>query len=352
MSSQNGSNNLVPRRQLGINGPLVPAMGFGLMMVSGHGYGAKPENESIFTLLDRAVEIGATFWDSSDMYTGNEEALAQWFKKTGKRDQIFLASKFGYVPGSKTLEINSSAEYCKKACNRTLQALDIDCIDLYYAHNVDTVTPIEETMRALIELQQEGKIKHIGLSMVSSTALRRAVKIAPVAAYQPTYSLFTRDIEGNDGTDALATCRELGIAVVCASPLGRGILTPTFSQKSTTAAPEEGDMRAKMMPQFQSGAAEKNQEIVRKLEEIAARKGCTVAQLALAWLLKQGDDVIPIPGTKHVAYLESNMDALGIVLSDEEEAEMRAIVDTTPVVGGVVPDAFKSFLYRDTPDEA
>ncbi|KAJ3496809.1 hypothetical protein NLG97_g2385 [Lecanicillium saksenae] len=333
MMSQNELGRKVARRQLGRNGPLVPAMGFGLMMVSSHGYGAKPDNESIYALLDRAVELGATFWDSSDLYTGNEEALAQWFKRTGKRDQIFLASKFGYVSGSKTLEIDSSAEYCKMACNRTLQALGIDCIDLYYAHNVDTVTPIEETMRALVELQREGKIKHIGLSMVSSTALRRAVKIAPVAAYQPAYSLFTRDIEGADGTNTLATCRELGIAV-----------------GSATSAPEEGDMRAKMMPQFQSGAAEKNRDIVRKLEGIAAHKGCTVAQLALAWLLKQGDDVIPIPGTKHAKYLESNMAALQLDLSDEEEAEMRGIVDATPVVGGVVPDAFKSFLYRDTPE--
>lgn len=190
--------------------------------------------------------------------------------------------------------------------------------------------------------------------MVSSAALRRAVKIAPVAAYQPVYSLFTRDIESASGTHALATCRDLGIAVVCASPLGRGILTPTFSQQDPTAAPAEGDVRAKMMPQFQAagGAAEKNQALVRTLEAVAARKGCgSVAQLALAWLLKQGEDVIPIPGTKHVKYLENNMAALGIELSDEEEAEIRAIVDTTPVTGGALPDAFRSFIFRDTKQE-
>lgn len=195
-----------------------------------------------------------------------------------------------------------------------------------------------------------GKIKHIGLSMVSSTAIRRAAKIAPVAAYQPAYSVFDRDIEGKAGTDALATCRELGIAVVCATPLGRGILTSAFSQNGAPP-PKDGDMRAKMMPQFQPGAAEKNMDVARQLETVALRKGCTLSQLALAWLLKQGDDIIPIPGTKQIKYLESNMAALEIALTDEEEYEIRAVVDRTPVTGGIVPDAFKSFIYRDTKEE-
>ncbi|OJJ42533.1 hypothetical protein ASPZODRAFT_2119634 [Penicilliopsis zonata CBS 506.65] len=336
-------------RPLGKNGPLVPAIGFGLMMMTDTKYGAVPEKDARLALLDRAVEIGATFWDTSDLYGDNEELLAQWFKRSGKRDQIFLASKFGYVRGSKTMEIDTSYEACKNACNMTLDTMEIDHLDLYYVHNVDTVTPIEQTMRALVELQTEGKIKHIGLSMVSSNTLRRAVKVAPVAAYQPEYSLFDRAIEGPAGTDVLATCRELGIAVVCATPLGRGILTSTFSQGG--AIGDNTDLRGKMLPRFQDGAREHNANLAGKIKTIADRKGCSLSQLALAWLLKQGDDIFPIPGTRRVKYLEENMGALGVSLSDEEEAEMRAIVDQGHVSGGSVPDAFAAYIFRDTKSE-
>ncbi|KAF9249340.1 hypothetical protein DTO013E5_8530 [Penicillium roqueforti] len=336
-------------RPLGKNGPLVPAIGYGMMVMTSPSYGASLEDDQRLALLDRAVEIGATFWDTADMYGDNEKLLAQWFKRSGKRDQIFLASKFGYVKGSHTLEIDTSAAYTKKACYSTLENLGIEYLDLYYVHNVDKVTPIEETMRALVELQAEGKIKHIGLSVVSSSTIRRAAKIAPITAYQPGYSLFERLIEGPEGTHALATCRELGIAIVCATPLGRGILTSGFSQGKAIGA--EADIREKMMPQFQDGAKEHNADLARQIKIVADRKGCSLSQLALAWLLKQGDDIFPIPGTKRIKYLEDNMGALDVNLTDEEEAEIRALVEKTPVVGSSVPDAFTGMLFRDTKEE-
>lgn len=185
--------------------------------------------------------------------------------------------------------------------------------------------------------------------MVSSKAIRRAVKIGVVTAYQPAYSLFERGIEGSEGTDALATCRELGIAVVCATPLGRGILTSTFS--GGNAVGDDTDIRGKMMPQFQDGAREHNAKLASEIKVIADKKGCSLSQLALAWLLKQGDDIFPIPGTRRIEYLEDNMAALNVSLTDREEAEIRAVVDKTPVAGGAVPDAFKNFIYRDTKEE-
>ncbi|OKL60883.1 hypothetical protein UA08_03876 [Talaromyces atroroseus] len=320
------SSKFLTPRPLGKNGPLVPALGFGLMMMTAPSYGALPADDERFALLDRAVEIGAMFWDTSDLYGDNEELLAKWFKKTGKRDQIFLASNFGYVRGSTTLEIDSSPQYCKKACDVTLKVLGIDYIDLYYAHNVDTVTPIEETMRALLELQAEGKIKHIGLSMVSSKALRRAAKIGTVAAYQPAYSLFDRKIEGSEGTNAFATCRELGIAIVAATPLGRGLLTSRFSSGGSVG--DDTDVRGRAMPRFLEGQREQNAHVAAQIKVVADRKGCSLPQLALAWLLRQGDDVFPIPGGK-----------------------IRAIVDKAPVAGGAVPAQFTELLFRDTKEE-
>lgn len=182
--------------------------------------------------------------------------------------------------------------------------------------------------------------------MVSGNTLRRAAKIAPVAAYQPGYSLFERAIEGPEGTNALAVCRELGIAIVCATPLGRGVLTPTFSQGGAISSGT--DVRTKMMPQFQDGARQHNAALATQIKGVADRKGCTLPQLALAWLLKQGDDMFPIPGTRRIEYLEDNMGALDVSLTDEEEAELRHIVDNKPVSGGSVPDAFAGFIFRDT----
>lgn len=200
-----------------------------------------------------------------------------------------------------------------------------------------------------VEHVSEGKIKHIGLSSVSSATLRRAAKIAPIAAVQTEYSVFSRDIEGDAGTNLLATCRELGVAVVVACPLGRGLLTSTFSQGKDVG--DSKDMRPKSMPRFQEGNRQANVELVAQFKAFADRKGCTVSQLALAWLLKQGDDIFPIPGTKKIKYLEENWGALQIRLTDEEEEDIRAFAEKAELAGGTVPEAFAHYLFRDTKEE-
>lgn len=198
-------------------------------------------------------------------------------------------------------------------------------------------------------MSSEGKIKYIGLSTISSTTLRRAYKVAPVTAVQIEYSLFTRDIEGPSGTDLLATCRELGVAIVCSSPLSRGLLTSKFSKGQLLT--DEADMRSKFMPRFQDGNREHNEKIVTQFKSLADKKGCTISQLGLAWLMKQGDDIFPIPGTRQLKYLKDNLGALDISLKDEEEAEIRAFVEKTEVAGWVVLPAYKSYIFRDTKEE-
>ncbi|KAF9895256.1 hypothetical protein FE257_000158 [Aspergillus nanangensis] len=335
----------IPHHQLGKNGPMIPAMGFGLMGMS-HSYGAIPSDEERFVLLDRAVELGATFWDSSDLYGDNEELLGKWFRRTGKREEIFLATKFSYVKGGKPLEVDSSGAYCKRACAESLRQLGVD----YYLHSANPKTPIEETMRALADLQAEGKIKHIGLSNVSSTTLRRAYKIAPVAAVQAEYSLFTRDAEGPAGTNLLTTCRELGVAVVANSPLGRGLITQNFRNGETIT--DTQDVRSRFMPRFQGDNRERNIQILQGFTALAEKKDCTVSQLALAWLLKQGDGVFPIPGTKKLRYLEENWGALGISLTDNEEKEIRAFAEMNEMAGPQIPAMFADHLFRDTVEES
>lgn len=332
--------------RLGKDGPLVPAIGFGLMGLSSHSYGPPPEDADRFAILDRAWELGARFWDSSDLYGDNEEFVGKWFQRTGKRDDIFLATKFGFVKGGKAYEVDSSAEYCKKACAESLRVLGVEHIDLYWLHNANPKTPIEETMRAMVELQKEGKIKYIGLSGVSSTTLRRACKVAPVSAIQADYTVFSREIEGPAGSDLLSTCRELGVSIVAATPLGRGILTNTFESGKTEYS--DTDNRPQYMPRFQGENLNANIDLVKRFKSFAEKKGCTIAQLALAWLLKQGEDIIPIPGTKKMKYLEENWGALEVELSDEEEREIREFGESTGFSGLSAPPQFLAYLYRDT----
>ncbi|KAK8052477.1 aldo-keto reductase [Apiospora rasikravindrae] len=340
-------------RTLGKNGPKIPALGYGLMLIGAPAYGAVPQDNDRFAILDKALKLGATFWDTSDLYGDCEQLLKQWFQRTGKRDEIFLATKFGYVNGMEgkvmQFQFDTSYEYTKKACQASLDAMGTDYIDLYYVHQVDNITPIEETMRALAELQAEGKIKHIGLSMISSTTLRRAVKIAPVAAVQPEYSLFGRDIEGPEGTDLLATCRELGVAVVCATPLGRGLLASNFGAKTD----DPSDLRSKTMPRFLAENRGHNASVVARIRAFAVeRKGCSVSQLALAWLLKQGDDIFVIPGTRRVQYLEENWAVNWIELTDDEEKELRYLVETSDLAGEALPEQFMDHKFRDTKELA
>ncbi|KAH6652464.1 putative aldo/keto reductase [Truncatella angustata] len=334
----------IPFRQLGKNGPMVPAVGLGLMGLSIH-YGPAPSDEERFAVLDRALEIGARNWDSSDMYGDNEELLGKWFKRTGKRDQIFLATKFGFIKGSHA-DIDSSAGYCKKACAESLKALGVDCIDLYYMHRANAKTPIEDTMRGMLELKAEGKIKHIGLSEISSQTLRRACKVGQVDAVQVEYSPFELGIEGESGTNLMSTCRELGVAIVAYSPLGRGLLAGNLEGQNSISA--EGDWRS-LYPWFTGENFAANLDIVRQLKVLAGKKGCSPAQLVIAWVLRQGQDVIPIPGTKKIKYLEENLGALQVELTDEEEGRIRDIV--SGVAGERAPAFVKSQLYVDTVEE-
>ncbi|KAH7018172.1 putative aldo-keto reductase [Microdochium trichocladiopsis] len=359
---------------LGKNGPLVSRIGLGLMGMSLPVYGSTPSDEDRFALLDRALELGQTFWDTADMYGDGESLVGKWFKRTGKRNEVFLATKFGWLKGhhARDYSVDSSAEYCKSCCEDSLAKLGVDYIDLYYAHSLNYDTPIEETMRALKELQDAGKIKHIGLSLVSSATLRRAVKIAPVAAVQFEYSPFSREIENASGDNLLATCRELGVALVVATPLSRGVITADYHQaapsSSTAAAATAGaavdsigasssgalgsnDHRGQSMPRFQPDNMAHNAKVVKLFEEFADRKGCTVAQLSLAWLLSRGLDIFPIPGTKRMQYLEENWAAVDVELSEEELRDIDEFLKTNALEGATLPEAFKHFKFLETKEE-
>ncbi|CAD0093050.1 unnamed protein product [Aureobasidium mustum] len=337
----------IPLRKLGADGPEVPALGYGMMGLSQPVYGSLPSEEDKFAMLDRAYELGARHWDSSDLYNDNEETVGKWFKRTGKRSDIFLATKFGFVKG-KFPQLDSTGEYAKKACEESLKLLGVEYIDLYYLHHPNPKTPIEDTMRGLKELQDQGKIKYIGLSSVSSKTLLRASKIAKISAVQVGYSAFELDIENDKGTKLLETCRSLGVAVVAAMPLGRGILTSTFADNTPLDAK---DMRPSFMPRFQEGNREKNVEIAKQWRQLAESKKCTSAQLAIAWLLKQGQDILVIPGTKKIKYLEDNCGAVGVDLTQEDVKEIREFAETCGIAGGCLPPNFESFTFSDTVEE-
>lgn len=275
--------------------------------------------------------------------------MGKWFARTGLRSSIFLATKFANTQDEQgnTL-IRSDPAYVKTACAKSLARLGIPCIDLYYCHRVDGKTPIEDTVRAMVELKNEGKIKYLGLSEVSSATLRRAVKVHPIAAVQIEYSPYAMDIESPE-IGLLKTCRELGVATVAYSPLGRGMLTGAYKSPDDFG---EGDFR-KFAPRFSAENFPKNIRLAEQLGAVARRKGCTPGQLCLAWLMAQGDDVVPIPGTKKVHYLKENLGALDVKLSKEEEAEIRKMVEGAEVVGGRYPAhiaKMKHFMFGDTPE--
>ena len=315
-------------RTLGTSSPLtVSALGLGCMGMSEF-YGTGDEQTGLDTIR-RALDLGVTFLDTADMYGPftNERLVGK--AVAGRRDEVQLATKFGNKRGEdgSRLGIDGSPEYVRAACDASLRRLGVDHIDLYYQHRVDKTVPIEETVGAMAELVAAGKVRHLGLSEASPETIRRAHAVHPVTALQTEYSLFTRDLED----EILPTVRELGIGLVPYSPLGRGILTGAITSEASL---ESNDSRlTPYFPRFQGEALETNLGLVAKVRELATEKGCTAGQLALAWVLAQGDDVAPIPGTKRVKYLEENVGALDVTLSADDLAALEAAVPRDAVAG-------------------
>ena len=315
----------VGKRRLGENGPEVSAIGLGCMGMSEF-YGSGSEQESIAT-IHHAIERGMTFLDTADMYGvgKNEELVGKAI--ADRRDSVFLATKFGNVrgPNGEFLGVKGDADYVRSACEASLKRLGVDVIDLYYQHRVDTNVPIEETVGAMARLKEEGKIRFLGLSEAAPQTIRKAAAVHEISAVQTELSLWSRDAEA----DVLPTVRELGIAYVAYSPLGRGFLSGRF--KSPDDFPDD-DFR-KFHPRFQGENFEKNIQLVHEVEAMAREKGCSAAQLALAWVLAQGDDVIPIPGTKHVRYLDENIGALEVKLTDADLKRLDEILPPGAAAG-------------------
>jgi len=307
-------------RHLGKNGPLVSALGLGCMGMSEF-YGAREDAESIAT-IHRSLDLGMTFLDTADVYGYGDNEILVGKAIRGIRDKVFLATKFGIVrdKADATLRgVNGTPAYVRSSCDASLKRLGVDSIDLYYQHRVDPKTPIEETVGALADLVRQGKIRYIGLSEASSDTIRRAHKVHPVAALQSEYSLWTRDPED----EILSTTRELGIAFVAYSPLGRGFLTGQIKRFEDFAP----DDYRRFSPRFQGDNFQKNLNLVARVESIAKEMNRTPGQLALAWLLAQGGDIIPIPGTKRRKYLEENFGALSVELSADD---LRRLDEAAP----------------------
>lgn len=325
------------KRRLGIHGPWLPALGLGCMGMSEF-YGPRDEEESLAT-LNHALDRGVTHLDTADMYGfGDNEVLLGKLLKTRRRD-VFLATKFGFVrdradPGKRV--VSGRPDYVRTACDASLRRLGTDIIDLYYAHRVDPAIPIEETVGAMAGLVQAGKVRYLGLSEAGASTLRRAFAVHPIAAVQSEYSLWSRDVEER----VLPACAELGVAFVPYSPLGRGFLTGRFRSMADFAP----DDQRRTQPRFQGENFARNLELVAKVQQIASRKGCTAGQLALAWVLAQRPFILPIPGTRRVAYLDENLGAAAIAVSAADLAEIDAAFPAQAVAGSRYPEQMMRLL--------
>jgi aryl-alcohol dehydrogenase-like predicted oxidoreductase len=326
-------------RRLGTQGLEVSEQGLGCMGMSEF-YGTPDEGEAIAT-IHRALELGVTLLDTADMYGPwtNERLVGRAVRD--RRESVVVATKFGNVrgEGGEFLGIRGDADYVRQACDASLERLGIDVIDLYYQHRVDPQVPIEETVGAMAELVAAGKVRYLGLSEASARTLRRAHAVHPISALQTEYSLFSREPE----SELFPTTRELGIGFVPYSPLGRGILTGAYRRPEDLS---EGDSRPQRFPRFQGQNFERNIALVEALEAIAAEKGATPGQLALAWVLAQGDDLVPIPGTKRVKYVEENIAASEIELSEQDLRRIAEAVPPGAAAGGRYAEAAMGSIDR------